>query len=65
MNLIDKQDCVWLFFQRREQSLKPLLEITAVLGPSDEGTEVEGIDHRIGEHLRNLPFDDLARQSLG
>ncbi len=65
MDLVDEQHRVRALAQLVEQGLEALLEVAAVLGTREQGTQVEGVDHAVGQQVRHLAIDDAFGQALG
>src|SRR5699024_8676271 len=64
VDLIDEQDDVAALVDLLEDLLQALLEVTAVTGTRDQGTQVEGVDLLILQGLRDLAVDDVQGQAL-
>ncbi len=54
-----------LALELRENRLEALLEVAPVLGSGHQAAQVQRIDDRIGQNLRNLAVHDLLRQTFG
>ena len=65
VDLVDEQDRVGVVLELLDHLLQPLLEVAAVAGAGEQRAHVEREDRRVGQHLRHLAVDDLARQALG
>src|SRR3546814_687722 len=64
VDFVDEQDRLRTLFQLTQQRLEALLEITAVLGAGQQGPQIEGIDHTVGEQVRYLVIDDALGQTF-
>ncbi|MNN10031.1 hypothetical protein D3C81_1229420 [compost metagenome] len=65
VDLVDEQDRLRTFAQLVEQRLEALLEVTAVLGTGQQGAQVQGVDHAVGQQVRHLAVDDTLSQAFG
>ncbi|RMP70909.1 hypothetical protein ALQ17_02429 [Pseudomonas fluorescens] len=65
VNLVDEQDRLRTLFQLTEQRLEALLEVATVLGPSEQGAQVKGVDDAVGQQLRHLVIHDALGQAFG
>ncbi|MCY1410778.1 hypothetical protein D9M71_261530 [compost metagenome] len=65
MDLVDEQDRLRTFFQLIEQRLEALLEIATVFGTGQQGTQVEGVNHAVGQQVRHLVVDNALGQAFG
>ena len=65
MDLVDEHDGVWIVAQLLDDALEALLEITAILGASQQGTHVQRIDVGLGENLRDVAFNNPPGQAFG
>src|SRR3954468_683605 len=64
VDLVDEQDDVAAGADLLEDLLQPLLEVTAVAGTGDEGTEVQGVELLVLQRLGHLALDDGLREAL-
>src|SRR3954447_17202525 len=64
VDLVDEQDDVAAGADLLEDLLQALLEVTAVAGTGDEGTEVEGVELLVLQRLGHLALDDGLGQAL-
>lgn len=64
VDLVDEQDDVAALVDLLEHLLQALLEVTAVAGARDQGTQVQGVNLLIAQGLRNLAVDDVQGQAL-
>jgi len=64
VDLVDEQDDVAARADLLEHLLQALLEVTAVPGPGDKGTEVEGVQLLVLEGLRHVAPDDVLGEAL-
>ena len=62
VDLVDEEDDVAAGADLLQDLLEPLLEVAAVAGPGDEGTEVERVEVLVRERVRHGAFDDLLGQ---
>ena len=65
MDLVDEDDRARPLLQFADHRLEALLEIAAVLGAGNQAAEVEAVDHRVLEQIRDPAFDDQPRQAFG
>ncbi len=65
VNFVNEQHGVRLLAQLRQHRLEALLEIAAILGAGQQRAHVEGVHHRVGEHVRHFAVDDLLGQPFG
>ena len=65
VNLVDEEDRMRPLAQLIEQRLEALLEVAAVLGAGQQCTEVQGIDHAVGQQIRHLLVDYALGQAFG
>ncbi|MNZ68843.1 hypothetical protein D3C78_871190 [compost metagenome] len=65
VDLVDEQDRLRTFFQLIEQRLEALLEIATVFGTGQQGTQVEGVNHAVGQQVRHLVVDNALGQAFG
>ena len=59
VNLVDEQDDVAASPDLLQDFLEALLEVTAVAGPGNQGTEVERVELLLLQRLGHLALDDL------
>ena len=64
VDLIDKEQGSSVVFRLRYDSLDPLLELSAVLGPRHHGRDIEGQKALPRDGIRHPPGDDPLRDSL-
>src|SRR5699024_8512053 len=64
VDLVDEQDDVATLVDLLEYLLQALLEVTAVAGASNQGTQVQGVNLLIAQGLRDLAVDDIQGQAL-
>lgn len=64
MDLVDEQDDVAAGADLLEDLLQPLLEVTAVAGPGDQGAEVERVELLVLQRLGHLALDDRLGEAL-
>ena len=65
VDLVDKQDRMILFLELRQQPFQALLEITPVLGARKQSTQIQGVDHGVGNDVRYLAVHDPLGQAFG
>ncbi len=65
VDLIDEEHRIGDLLQRGDHPLQALLEVAAILGPGHQRTQVQRIDHRIGQHLGHFAVDDALGQAFG
>ncbi|MCY1518282.1 hypothetical protein D9M68_529940 [compost metagenome] len=65
VDLVDEQHRMGALAQLVEQRLEAFLEVTAVLGTGQQGTEIQGIDDAIGQQVGDLSIDDALGQTFG
>ncbi|MNC08910.1 hypothetical protein D3C75_565180 [compost metagenome] len=65
MDLVDEEDSPFLTLDLLEQHLETLLKVTAVLGPCQQGTHVQGVDGTVCYHLGHVTLDDTIGEPLG
>jgi hypothetical protein len=65
VDFVDEQDGVGVVLQLLDHLFHPFLEVAAIAGAGQQRSHVEAEDGRLGQHLRHLVTDDLARQALG
>ena len=64
VDLVDEQDDVAAGLDLLEDLLQALLEVTAVAGAGDQGTEIEGVELLALDRLGNVVAGDLLGQAL-
>ena len=64
VDLVDEQDDVAALVNLLEHLLQALLEVTAVTGTGDEGSQVQRVQLLVLEGLRDAAIDDVQRQAL-
>ncbi len=65
VDFVNEQDRLWTFFQLAEQRLEAFLEVAAIFGAGQQGTQVERIDDAAGQQIRHLVVDDALGQAFG
>jgi hypothetical protein len=65
VDLVDEQHRALAALELGEHALEALLEVAPVLGAGHQRAQVEGVDHRIREDVRDLTVHDLLGQTLG
>ncbi len=58
MNFIDKQDRILFLFQRGNDTLQPLLEITPKFGPREHTAKIQWVDANIFDNVGHVPVTD-------
>ena len=64
VDLVDKQDRVWVIFQLGDHRLQTFLEITAIARAGKQRAHVERVDRGALQHFRCFLGNDLARQAF-
>ena len=64
VDLVDEQQDVAARLDLLEHLLQALLEVAAVAGAGDEGTEVERVQLLVGERVGHVVVDDLLGEAL-
>ena len=64
MDFIDKEDGPRFLVELGEHAFQAFLEIASILGPREQGAEVQGVDGALRQHLRYFPVHDHLRQPL-
>ena len=65
MDFVDEQDGVFVLLDFLHHLLQALFEIAAIARAGEQRAHVEREDGRIGQDLRHIRIDDLARKALG
>ncbi len=64
VDLVDEQDRVRMRLEFLHHRLEPLLEIAAIAGSGQKRAHVEREDRGVGQNVRRVAVDDLARQAF-
>ena len=65
MNFVDEQDGPFPALEFSQDRFQAFLEVTAVLGTGQQGTQVQGEDHPAFQHSRYFTQYDAQGQALG
>ena len=64
MQFVDKQDYIFSSAYLVHNSLDPLFELPAILGPGNHHSEVQHYDPLAGQQIGHIPMNNLLRQSF-